>query len=452
MKENLTDDFIKEIYELSRISLTKDLTHQVERCLLDYLGVTFAGSKMLQDKGKKLLEIIGSGTEDTIVIGFDKKTLIERAILLNGLSAHVAELDDGIRFGMLHPGSPIISALLSVAQYKNVSTVNFFKGIITGYETAIRLSSAIQPSHYNMGFHPTATCGSIGAAIGIATMLEFSQQQMKDAFSSAVISSSGTLKVIEDVSELKPFNVGRSAVVGYMSAMMAQAGFKGPNDVLGGDTGFLALKSKSYDKSELLKGSLNLDSVGIKKIYVKPYAACRHAHPSIEASIAIKKNNNLKIDSIKEIKVTTYESVLGKHDHNEIHGVSSAKMSIPFSIAISLILGKAGINEFSSKYVENSNILSLTKKVKVYGNRELTDLVPHKRIALVDIYTYDNCKFSERVDFPKGEPENPLTDAELENKFLELMNYANKSKEQGKKIIDIVFNLENNLNELYPLL
>lgn len=452
MKENLTDDFIKEIFELSRIPLSKDLTHQVKRCLLDYLGVTFAGSKMLENKGEKLLGILGNGTEDATVIGFDKKINIERAILLNGLSAHVAELDDGIRFGMLHPGSPIISAILSVAQCKNVNAANFFKGIMIGYETAIRLSSAIQPSHYNMGFHPTATCGGIGAAVGIAAMLEFSQVQMKDAFSSAVISSSGTLKVIEDTSEIKPFNVARSAVVGYMSAMMAEAGFKGPNNVLTGDTGFLSMMSEGYDKSELLKGSLNINSLGIERIYVKPYAACRHAHASIEASIAIKKDHNFTIDSIKNIKVTTYESVLGKHDHNEIHGVSSAKMSIPFSIAISLIFGKAGINEFSSKYTEDSRVLSLTQKVKVYGSSELTALVPQRRVAIIEINTCDGEKYSKRVDFPKGEPENPISDSELKNKFLDLMSYAKNSKKQGEKIIDAVFNLENKLQDLYPLL
>lgn len=452
MKENLTDDFIKEIYILSRIPLSKDLTHQVKRCLLDYLGVTFAGSEMLKNKGEKLLDVLGNGTEDATVVGFDKRINLERAILLNGLSAHIAELDDGIRFGMLHPGSPIISAILSVAQFRNVSAENLFRGIMIGYETAIRLACAIQPSHYNKGFHPTATCGGTGVAVGIAAMLEFSQEEMKDAFSSAVISSSGTLKVIEDTSEIKPFNVGRSAVIGYMSAMMAQACFKGPNDVLTGNSGFLSMMAENYNKSELLKGTLTSDLFGIQRIYVKPYAACRHAHPSIEASIAIKEENNLKIDSIKDIKVTTYESVLGKHDHSDIHGVSSAKMSIPFSIAISLILGKAGINEFSSKYIEDTKVLSIAKKVKIYGSSELTQLVPQRRIAIVDISTYDGDKYLKRIDFPKGEPENPLSDAELKNKFLDLMSFAKKSKEKGEKIIDTVFNLENRLQDLYPLL
>src|SRR5690606_28432317 len=115
------------------------------------------------------------------------------AALVNGMHAHVAELDDGERFGMFHPGAPILSALLSVANEKNISGTAFLRGIVIGYEAAIRVASALQPGLKDQGYHATGVCGTIGAAIGIGAALGFSKQQLKGAFSAAATSASGIL-------------------------------------------------------------------------------------------------------------------------------------------------------------------------------------------------------------------------------------------------------------------
>jgi 2-methylcitrate dehydratase PrpD len=168
--------------------------------------------------------------------------------------------------------------------------------------------------------------------------------------------------------------------------------------------------------------------------------------------LEIRSKYKILEKEIDHVIIRTYKAVIGKHDHNEIFGISSAKMSIPFSAALSLVLGQAGINDFCDENLKNHEINSLMKRIKVYSEAELTSLVPNKRAAIVEVYTIDGRKLSERVDYPKGEPENPLSDQELKDKFLHLTSFAHKSESESREIIKRVWNLEEELDQLFPLL
>jgi 2-methylcitrate dehydratase PrpD len=450
MTKNLSDKFVELLYDLRTKTFSASVISQVKKCLIDYIGVSYAGARMVKDKGNSVLDFHGNSNGDISIIGFDRKVSIESAIFLNGISSHIAELDDGVRYGGIHPGSPLFSVLLPIAEQKKVSVHDLIIGVITGYEASVRLAMAVQPSHYNRGYHPTSTCGSIGAALGVAAMLGFSKVQMKDTLSAAAISAAGTLKVIEDESEMKPINTGRAALNAFLSTSVAMAGFSGPIDALSGDNGFLSMVADKYDSAQLLK-SIG-DEFCIEKVYFKPYAACRHAHPSIEAVLNIKSKYELNINTIESIIIRTYQGVLGKHDHTDVYGVSSAKMSIPYSVAVALLTGGAGIGEFSKELVEDPEVISLTKKVEVLSDIEITRQVPHKRSSIVEINTNEGSKFVNKVDYPKGEPENPLTDEEVESKFIMLSALSDRSKEESRMILDIVWNLENDLESLFKQL
>ena len=449
MAESIANQFVEELYAQSQAELPDSAVQQAKKCLLDYLGAAFAGSRMLHEKGEKLLSCFGSG-QDATVIGFNRRAGVETTALVNGFSAHVGELDDGVRFGMIHPGSPVFSALLPLAEKEKVNGTDFLKGVIIGYESEVRLACAMQPSHYGRGFHPTSTCGTIGAAMGAATMLGFSKAEMKDTLSAAAVSAAGMLKVIEDGSEMKPLNVGRAAVNALIAAFVAKAGFKGLEDVFSGELGFFAMMADGYDESRLHKA--DSEPFAIEKGYIKPYAACRHAHPAIEAALKIKAERNVAFDLISEIRVITYRQVLGKHDHTCIRGPASAKMSIPFGLAVALITGKAGIDQFDSSHANNPDILTLTKKIVVSADDEISARVPYQRAAIVEVQMSNGTCYSTRVDYPKGEPENPLSDSELREKFAVLAKYAHKSVESIQRTIQVVEHTEENLSDLFCLL
>ena len=432
---NLSDQFIDIIYDLSKADYPEHSVEKLRTCLADTIGVTLAGAFDLQEKEMHFLDEALDDSAVIAPIGIQRSCSLANAIFLNGLSSHFLELDDGVRFGVVHPSAPLFSALIPVAQVKQCSWEQFVRGAICGYEVSIRLAHALQPHHYSAGFHPTATCCTVGVAVGIAVMLGYDKKTIKDAFSAASLSSYGTLKVLEDVSQLKPYNCGKAALMGFYSAMMAKAGFVGPEDPLGGDTGFLKMMAPQYDEEVLLRKNPYLY---IYKVYLKPYASCRHTHPEIEAAIKIRMASGFDVHNIESITVKTYKGVIGKHDTHDIYGESSARMSIPFSLAVSLVTGKAGIAEFTDRYVNDPLVQQLTKMVDIEGDEALSKLVPDKRCAIVQVTLRNGNTYQETVEYPKGEPENPLQEQELYEKFQSMALHAGWEENKAKQLFDAI--------------
>ena len=443
---NLTDRFLNNIYELKERPVSKNCEVLIRSYLLDTIGVSLAGAADLKDKESALLKLLGR-SGDVKAIGRNEGSSMADAIFLNGLSSHFLELDDGVRYGVIHPSAPLFSALIPLAVENHILWHDFMLGVICGYEASIRLASAMQPTHYSMGYHPTATCCTIGVAVGISVMMGWGDEVIKDAFSAACVSASGSLKVLDDVSQIKPYNCAKAALNGYMSAMLAGAGFHGPSDALGGDTGFLKMNSTAFNEDILLG---KRDFLYLEKIYQKPYASCRHTHPEIEACFKIRKVEGFNVKDVDKVEIITYKGVIGKHDFKDIYGESSARMSIPYSTAIALWTGKAGIAEFAEPYVSNREILALTQKVDVFPDEELSRLVPDKRVAVVNVHMRNGDVFIERVDYPKGEPENPLSHEEILAKFLSMADYAGLSNEKARQIFhEIIINEKPDLRQIW---
>jgi 2-methylcitrate dehydratase PrpD len=443
---NFTAKFVDYLYLKSEVIDQDQLYHQAKRCVLDYLGVISAGKKLLGAKGEKLVAQFPDVINGSSVIGFSTKKSPDSAAFLNGFISHVAELDDGVNSGIVHPGTPVISAMFALAQIREVSGEDLLKGVIIGYEATIRLANAVQPSHKKKGFHATGTIGAVGAAVGVAIMLKSEKSALKNALTAALISAGGSLKALEDDSELKPYNVGNAARAGLTAFLISGSGFTGPKDALGGEGGFINMKTSDFDQQKLTPDSSDF---AINSIYIKPYAACRYCHPAIEAAIKIRESYEFPSDKIKSINVATYDLAVKNHDHTEIGNISSAKMSIPFSVASALFNGKGGINEFSQPMIENLSIMNLTKKINVNSDIEFSTLFPEKSIAQLSVVMNDGTHFLETIEYPKGEPENPLSDRELEQKFEELALFSEMESSRKNGIIEAVWNLQNNLKTIF---
>lgn len=428
----VTKSFLDVILNIRRTEYSPRIETLVRTYLVDTIGVALAGAKEIFEKEDTILEIQQS-TGNCKPIGHDRTCSLADAIFINGLSTHFLELDDGVRYGVIHPSAPLFSAMIPLAIENKVKWEDFMRGAVCGYETSIRIASAMQPYHYSAGYHPTATCCTLGVAVGVAVMLGWDDSVVRDAFAAACVSACGSLKVLEDVSQLKPYNCAKAALNGYMSAIMAKAGFAGPSEPLDGDTGFLKMMAASYDE-QILTGERNY--LYLEKIYQKPYASCRHTHPEIEACFKIRMASGFSFDEIDHIKVTTYKGVIGKHDFKDIHGESSARMSIPFSVAVALATGKAGIEEFAEPHVSDQTLLGLTQHVDIIPSDELSLLVPDKRVAIVEVTMKDGKVFTEKVEYPKGEPENPLSAEENYAKFLSMSIHAGLSEKKAEDIFE----------------
>lgn len=416
MIKHLTDTFLDGLMQKS-CSIPISVIGQAEKCLLDYKGVVVGGAKFLLERHPKFYETLAKDTGKCSVFGTDYKTTASCAALLNGFSAHVLELDDGHRIGMVHLGASIISAVLAIAERENLSQNRVLRGIIMGYEAAIRCACSVQPSHKIRGYHVSGTCGTIGSAIGVGFACDYSIQQLKSTVSCAVTSAAGVLEIQEDASELKPYNLGRAAMDGVVAATMGALALSCPDDILGGKRGFLSVMTDNPNLNYLT--DFISDGYGIEKVYQKVYAACRHCHPAIEAAIAIRNDAGVCPEQVIKIEVYTYKLAVNGHDHKEIKGISSAMLSTPFSVALALFKGKADYVDFNDETIQNEAILSLAKKVKVIEDESLTALSPAKRAAWVRIYTNKGL-FDKRVDYPKGEPENPIPLEEIKAKCVSL--------------------------------
>ena len=231
---------------------------------------------------------------------------------------------------------------------------------------------------------------------------------------------------------------------------MAKAGFEVPDDVLSGNAGYIS-QFCGQEKLELKEPKLN-GTYAIEKAYIKPYAACRYTHPSIDLAKKLRKETLLNVNEIKTVMIKTYSLAVKKHDHTEIEGVSSAKMSIPYNFAVTYLTGKTGMEAFYDDCIKSSDVLNLTKKVKVEEDFEMSKAFPAKTIAKVEITTFDGKVFSALSELPKGEPENPLSDDEIFEKFSSLAKYAGKNESKIKRIKKAVFNVEHSLSDLLILL
>jgi 2-methylcitrate dehydratase PrpD len=231
---------------------------------------------------------------------------------------------------------------------------------------------------------------------------------------------------------------------------MARSDFSGPDDILGGKDGLAAILSDTCDLKRLRRP--DPDAYAISGIYVKPYAACRHCHAAIDAILRLRLTTAIQVDAIREIDVWTYRAAIHRHDHTEIFGVSSAKMSIPYSVAVALKYGRAGIGEFQDEIVQQEVIRQLTRKVRVSEDPALTALAPRVRAARVRVVTHDQRVYDEQVQHPKGEPENPISADELNDKFYALTQFAGRSRQDAERMATLVRAVDPRLPELFALL
>ena len=400
-------------------------------CLLDYLSCLLGGKGYYQQT--LYLEEIGGNTLTNA--------------LRYGLYSHVLELDDGHRKGAVHVGSTVFSALLAEAERKQMSSSDFLLGVMVGYEATVQLACAVQPGNKLRGYHATGTCGTVGAALGIAAALHYKEEQINTTLAAAVAGAAGVLEMQEDDSDLKPYNVGRAAMDAVAAAYIGRSGMKGPKDAIGGKRGFLKVMTDEPHPEYLT--DFTSKTLCIEQVYQKVYAACRHAHPAIEAALALR--DEIAIDEIEHIKVQAYKLAVAGHDHKTVSSISSAKMSIPFSVAVALIKGDAGLQAFTEETVLDRRILDLAQKVDVVEDELLTAQSPAKRASIVVIQTSKGT-YTKQVDYPKGEPENPLSKEELEEKFRGLAMYGGLTMEECDVVIEEIWKDEFSIEKIMKII
>ncbi len=411
----------------------------VKAAFLDFFGVTYRGANENASKiAFNTVEEIFSGNVNinlmASVIGRNLKTNILSAAFLNGVSAHVLELDDGHRGAQIHLGAVIFPTALAISEAYDLSGKEFIEGVIVGYEVGILLGKMVNPNHRNKGFHTTGTVGAFVAGAVASKLLKLDDEQILNALGLCGTQAAGLLESDHGGSMGKSLHAGKAVYNGILSAILARNGFTGSETIFEGNEGFLKTmvydEDYSFENFSLETVLKEIGKVRIRDIYFKKYPFCRHIHSSIDTALKLKASIGEEYDHIQNIAVKTY-SVAAEHDNFNPKNVEELKQSLPYAVAISLVVGEVTVDDINqlieyglldnySTVDKVNSIKNLVSRMIVLSDDQLNELYPDKRPSNVIIKldkAFRNGVFQNITLLPKGDFENPYQLTELIDKF-----------------------------------
>lgn len=314
-----------------------------------------------------------------------------------------------------------------------------------GYEAANRISEAVHPTHFSRGFLPTGTVGTFGAAAAVARMLKLNEAKMSDALGIAgFMVPTVNWDSHFGMHSIKQVQGGLPAKIGIEAALLAKQGLTGAP--LEGDPkvqkGFCRIMSDAPPKFEKMVEGLG-EHYTIEEVYFKPYASCRMNHGPIHLALELKNKHGLNVEDIEDILVRTYDFPVErtgsiKTDTNSPFVVCQFSMS--YAVAGALLDGEAGLRQLTPKRIRDPKIHQFGSKLRAVVDPELQKLYPANRPYIMEITLKGGEKVTGRVDYPKGDHRNPMTEDELKAKFLSLAGTVlgrTKAIKAMERILDI---------------
>jgi 2-methylcitrate dehydratase PrpD len=421
-----SEQFAKYIVNVRYEDIPIDVIHFTKLCIVDYYasllrGIEETPAHIMND----LAVILGGLPQATAVSGL--KSSVTNVAFINGGASHVIELDDIHKASIVHAATAIMPAAIAVAEWKNVSGKKLIEGIIAGYEVAFRVGETVTPSHYYY-FHNTATCGTFGATAAVAKILDLSEEQIVEAFGSAGTQAAGLWEFIEDGAMSKQLHPGKAGMNGIISCLLAERGFTGAKEIFEGRRGFFNAMSEQYDVTKMTQGIG--DGYKILENSFKIHASCRHTHAAMDLAVLLHKTGVEKgFDQIDSIKVGVYKVALDITNDANPQTIYAAKFSMQFCVALVLIKGKGGLNEFNKDTLQDPAIRDVMKKIEVNIDEEINSKYPNEWGAQVEVAWKDGTTSKLASAYPKGDPENALTEADFVRKFQDLVPLKQQQKD-----------------------
>jgi 2-methylcitrate dehydratase PrpD len=388
-----------------------DVRHEAHRALLNYVGCAVGGChEPAVDVALRALAPC-FGKPVSRILGRPEQLDPLHAALMNGISSHVHDYDDTTPKNYIHPTAPVASALFAYAGTQPVTGADFLPAFILGFEAESRVGNAVYPAHYDVGWHITGTAGVFGAAAAIGRLLALPVQNMVWALGLAATQAAGLREMFGAMG--KAFHPGRSAQNGYTAALLAQAGFTGSDAGIEGPRGFAAVQAAKYDLSKVT-ARLGQD-FDLRANTYKPFPCGIVIHPTIDACIQIARSHALKPQQIAAVRLQVAPLVLDLCSKKHISVGLEGKFSVYHAAAIGLVCGKAGLTEFSDATV-NDPVVKSVRETKVIAS---ADPAIAEDAVHVEVELSSGERIHKQVDHAIGNLGRPMTDAELEEKFLD---------------------------------
>lgn len=402
---------------LGRAPLPEEVVHHAKRAIVDWYAALLPGAveppaTLLEAALREDLDRGGAR------LALGRPATVRTAALINGTAAHTVEVDDIYREAIYHPGAPTIAAALAVAQSRQATGMQFIRGVVAGYEVSTRIGAALGRNHYRY-WHNTGTVGTFGAASAAASLLDLEADRHAHALCTGATFAAGLQQAFRMDSHSKPLHAGHAAEAGVLAALAAREGVIGSLDVLDGEAGLGRAMSGDVDWAQAV-ATLGRD-FHVTRMTFKNHACCGHTFSPIDAALALRERLEVPWQAIRSIDIATYGPALEVAGNGAPRTAAEARFSIPFVVATALVHGSVRLSAFTPQRLADADLRALMSRIRLGVDPDMDRAFPGRRSARVRIVTEDGREWTHLQPDRKGDPELPLSDADLSGKFMELV-------------------------------
>ena len=379
------------------------------RTFVNWVGCAVGGAR--HETADRALAAVSpfSGPRNATVLGRSERLDALYAALLNGITSHVLDYDDTHLKTIIHPAGPVASALLALSEIRPLSGRDLLTAMVIGVEVECRIGNAVYPDHYERGWHITGTAGVFGSAAAVGRAIGLDAQKMRWALGLAATQSSGLREMFGTMT--KSFHPGRAAQNGMLAAFLAEAGFDSSERGIEAPSGFANVMSDKQDYSEILEG-LGMRWEAALNSY-KPFACGIVIHPTIDGCLQIREEIGERVRDIEAVALTTHPLVLELTGKTAPKTGLEGKFSVYHAAACALLRGDGAPTAFTDEVVNLPEIIALRDKVTAKADPDC-----HAASVTIEVTFKDGPKLTKHVERAIGSREKPLTNAQLDTKFV----------------------------------
>jgi len=459
---SLTHEAAAFAADLTFKDIPEEALHIARRCVLDGLAVMLAGSEQEAiDVAERYIRKTGGNPQSRVIGDAGLKIPAHLAAFWNGLAGHIMDWDDtqlaegpGRPYGLLtHPTVPPLAACLVIGDsLGGIDGETFLTAFVAGFEVECKVAEAINPDHYNLGFHTSGTIGTFGSAVAAAKLLGLDAAGIARVIGGAASMAAGIRANFGTMG--KPMHVARAAENGVTAALLVADGFTFNEEALDGQWGYLEVAGRGGEP-ELVLGRFGKPfSIVTPGLSIKPYPSGVLTHPSMDAMGFLMQESKLRPEDIDKVTLFAADNILQPIRFRIANTHLEGKFCMAFLLSAMIIAGKAGKAEFCDDFVQSAAVQNMQKRVFTAFDPEI-DAMGHDRIrSRLEVVTKDGRTIERWADENyRGSPHNPLSDGEVEGKFRDCA--AGLIGETAtRKVFDAVWSLEMQANacDLYALL
>jgi 2-methylcitrate dehydratase PrpD len=449
MTEGLTMKVSRFVSDTPLDAVPPEVVLRAKHSILDGFGLAVAGART-EGVAIAAAEVASYGCRagTSTVLGSGALLPARFAAFLNGMAIHADDFDDTQLavlpdrvYGLLtHPTAPVLPAVLALAEREGSSGADLLAAYLVGVEVESAIAESIDPRHYESGFHSTGTIGTFGAAAGAARLLGYDAGKTAAALALAGSQAAGLRENFGTMT--KPFHAGRAAESGLLAASLAGRGFTTAPNILEAGRGFFSAAGGGYDPAKIT-GRLGAPwTFADPGISIKPYPSGSLTHPAMTAFLELRQAHGLRAEDVAEVRVGTSRHMPNALIHHRPADSLAAKFSMEFCIAILLLRGRAGLAEFRDEVVSDPEVKAAVEKVRLEVDPEADAAGYNTMTSIVRVRMEDGREYRTRAAFAKGSPANPMSEAELRQKFLDCLEAGGIGADAGQRAADLILGLE----------